>query len=168
MKKTALTFLSISLLLAGSSILGNAINSNNYLKHFSPITNQTQEVKSEEVAPKGVLQEFFAKLQNNNFTLSYRDHYVNYGQNRTQVSKYTAYSLESSGDLGFNGYAQNDECVFSYNIVDNEIVSGVPVIDYNNGILITDIYNYRDGLQNFDYTFLAFPFQFSFYHNFVS
>ena len=52
MKKTALTFLSISLLLAGSSILGNAINGNNYLKHFSPVTNQAQEVKSEEVAPK--------------------------------------------------------------------------------------------------------------------
>ena len=154
MKKTALTFLSISLLLAGSSILGNAINSNNYLKHFSPVANQAQEVKSEEVAPKGELQEFFAKLQNNNFTLSYRDHYVNYGQTRTQVSKYTAYSLESSGDLGFNGYAQNEECVFTYKIENNTIVSGVPLIDYNHGIMVNNIYDYREGLNEFDYSVL--------------
>lgn len=105
-------------------------------------------------APKGVLQEVFYKLKNNNFTLSYEDSYAALGVKRNQETKYTEYSLETSGDLGFIGYAQNEDCVFSYNIVDGDVVSGVPVIDYNKGLMVKDIYDYRDGLNNFDYSFL--------------
>ena len=141
--KKFLSILCFSCLLSGSLI--SCTNDDNI---------EDSTVSNELPAPKGALQEIFYKLSNNNFSLSYTDRYAALGVTRTQETRYTSYSLESNGDLGFNGYAQNDECVFSYNIVDNEIVSGVPVIDYNNGILITDIYNYRDGLQNFDYTFL--------------
>ena len=141
--KKFLSILCFSCLLSGS--LASCTNGDNI---------EDSTISNELPAPKGALQEIFYKLSNNNFSLSYTDRYAALGVTRTQETRYTSYSLESNGDLGFNGYAQNDECVFSYNIVDNEIVSGVPVIDYNNGILITDIYNYRDGLQNFDYTFL--------------
>lgn len=103
---------------------------------------------------KGDLQNLFASLRANNFSLSYSDSYAAQGVSRSQTSRYTTYSLESSGDLGFNGYAQNDECVFNYNIVDNEIVSGTPLIDYDKGLMVTNIYEYRDGLNDFDYTFL--------------
>lgn len=110
--------------------------------------------KEELPAPKGALQEIFASLRNNNFTLSYTDKYASVGVERRQETRYTEYSLESNGDLGFNGYAKNDECVFSYNLSGNEVVSGLPVIDNNKGIMVTDIYDYREGLDEFDYTFL--------------
>ena len=117
--------------------------------------------------PKGALQEAFYKLKDNNFTLSYEDSYAAIGIKRNQETKYTTYSLESTGDLGFNGYAQNDDCVFSYNIVDNEVVSGVPVIDYNKGIMIKDIYDYRDGLEDFDYTILPSTYKSGEEYNYV-
>lgn len=140
--KKFLSILCFSCLLSGSLVACD--NSN---KDDTTIDNKLP-------APKGALQEIFYKLSANNFSLSYSDSYAAQGVSRNQVTKYTSYSLETSGDLGFTGYAQNDECVFTYNIVDNEIVSGVPVIDYNNGIMVTNIYHYRDGLQNFDYTYL--------------
>ena len=110
--------------------------------------------KEELPAPKGALQELFASLRNNNFTLSYTDRYASIGVERRQETRYTDYSLESNGDLGFNGYAKNEECVFSYNLEGNEVVSGLPVIDNNKGIMVTDIYDYREGLDEFDYTYL--------------
>lgn len=140
--KKFLSILCFSCLLSGSLVACD--NSN---KDDTTIDNKLP-------APKGALQEIFYKLSANNFSLSYSDSYAAQGVSRNQVTKYTSYSLETSGDLGFTGYAQNDECVFTYNIVDTEIVSGVPVIDYNNGIMVTNIYDYRDGLQNFDYTYL--------------
>lgn len=123
---------------------------------FSCLTacNNSNSSDEELPAPKGTLQEVFAELKNNNFTLSYKDRYASSGVIRTQESKYTSYSLESSGDLGFNGYAKNNDYVFPYNIVDNQIVSGTPLINYTTGIVVEDIYDYRKGFEDFDYTFL--------------
>lgn len=122
---------------------------------FTCLTACNNNNESEELAaPKGALQEIFAKLKDNNFTLSYKDRYASTGVERTQESKYTSYSLESSGDLGFNGYAKDEDYVFPYNIVDNQIVSGVPLINYSSGIVVEEIYEYRKGFQDFDYTFL--------------
>ena len=118
---------------------------------------EEKPVQDEETTlpdPKGALQEIFASMRDNNFTLSYTDSYAAGGVEREQTTRYTSYSLESEGDLGFNGYAQNDECVFSYTLEGDDVVSGVPVIDYSNGVMVADIYDYRDGLDEFDYTYL--------------
>lgn len=147
MKKKILAFLSFSFLLTGLVACGNSE------------TPSQEEPKDEETLPvlpeaEGSLQKFFDSLRMNNFTVSYSDSYAAQGVERTQMSYYTDYSLQSQGDLGFNGYAQNDECVFTYNLENGEVISGVPVIDYGAGIMVSDIYDYRDGMSDFDYTFL--------------
>ena len=147
MKKKILAFLSFSFLLTGLVACGN---------NDTPSQDEPKDEDTLPVLPEaeGSLQEFFDSLRMNNFTVSYSDSYAAQGVERTQMSYYTDYSLQSQGDLGFNGYAQNDECVFTYNLENGEVISGVPVIDYGAGIMVSDIYDYRDGMENFDYTFL--------------
>ena len=145
MKKKILLLLSFSFLLTGiTSCNPGQEDINDDPKDTLPVLPEAE----------GALQEFFDSLRHNNFTISYVDSYAAQGVDRTQMSYYTDYSLQSEGDLGFNGYAQNDECVFSYNLENGEVISGLPVVDYNAGIMVSDIYDYRDGMQNFDYTFL--------------
>lgn len=147
MKKKILAFLSFSFLLTGLVACGN---------NDTPSQDEPKDEDTLPVLPEaeGLLQEFFDSLRMNNFTVSYSDSYAAQGVERTQMSYYTDYSLQSQGDLGFNGYAQNEECVFTYNLENGEVISGVPVIDYGAGIMVSDIYDYRDGMENFDYTFL--------------
>lgn len=147
MKKKILAFLSFSFLLTGLVACGN---------NDAPSQDEPKDEDTLPVLPEaeGSLQEFFDSLRMNNFTVSYSDSYAAQGVERTQMSYYTDYSLQSQGDLGFNGYAQNEECVFTYNLENGEVISGVPVIDYGAGIMVSDIYDYRDGMENFDYTFL--------------
>lgn len=121
---------------------------------LSSCGEEVQTPPVEEVAAKGTLQEVFKRLQGNNFSMSYIDNYAASGATRYQNSYYTEYSLQSDGDLGFNGYAQGDGIIFPYNIVDNEIVSGIPAVDSATGMRYENIYDYRDGLQNFDFTCL--------------
>ena len=144
MKKNILVLLSFSFILTGLASCGS-----DGIMDDNPNDNVTTLPD-----PKGALQEFFASLRDNNFTVSYTDNYVNNGLSRNQITYYTDYSLQSEGDLGFNGYAKNEEGVFSYNLVDGEVVSGIPVIDYDHGTMAYDIYDYRDGMNDFDYTFL--------------
>ncbi len=144
MKKKVLLLLSFSFLVLGSASCSTPENPG----------NDDPSINEPAVKPVGALQEFFYSLRENNFTISYTDYYVNQGLSRSQMSYYTPYSLQSEGDLGFNGYAKNDDCVFSYNLEDGEIVSGLPVVDYNSGVMIYDIYDYRDGMDEFDYTAL--------------
>ena len=147
MKKKILAFLSFSFLLTGLVACGN---------NDTPSQDEPKDEETLPVLPEaeGSLQKFFDSLRMNNFTVSYSDSYAAQGVERTQMSYYTDYSLQSQGDLGFNGYAQNDECVFTYNLENGEVISGVPVIDYGAGIMVSDIYDYRDGMGDFDYTFL--------------
>ena len=145
MKKKILLLLSFSFLLTGiTSCNPGQEDIDDNPKDTLPVLPEAE----------GALQEFFDSLRHNNFTISYVDSYAAQGVERAQMSYYTDYSLQSEGDLGFNGYAQNDECVFSYNLENGEVISGLPVVDYNAGIMVSDIYDYRDGMQNFDYTFL--------------
>lgn len=107
-------------------------------------------------APKGELQTIFASLLGNNFSISYEDRYANNMVNGEMISRYqntyyTPYSLESDGDLGFNGYASNGEIVFSYNIVENEIVSSLPLLNSSTGYRYSNIYDYRPGMADFVY-----------------
>ena len=107
-------------------------------------------------APKGELQTIFASLLDNNFSISYEDRYANNMVNgeiisRYQNTYYTPYSLESDGDLGFNGYASNGEIVFSYNIVENEIISSLPLLNSSTGHRYRNIYDYRPGMADFVY-----------------
>ena len=116
MKKKILAFLSFSFLLTGLVACGN-----------SDIPSQ-DEPKDEETLPvlpeaEGSLQKFFDSLRMNNFTVSYSDSYAAQGVERTQMSYYTDYSLQSQGDLGFNGYAQNDE--FGKNTRNDELLVSV-------------------------------------------
>ena len=101
--------------------------------------------------PETDLERVFEKLTKNNFTLDYTDSFLDL-QNRERHQKYyyTEYSCESEGDLGGGGVAQNDDVVFRYNIVDNEIVAGTPLVNYSTGIRYDSIYSYTYGLQSFD------------------
>lgn len=109
----------------------------------------------EEFIPQNELQKAFYALKDNNFSIDYYGSYANNdGIQRHQKTYYTSYSLQSEGDYGFFGYAQNDECVFSYNLVDGQVVSSPPIYDYSTGIRYDSIYQYREGMQDFDFSYL--------------
>ena len=114
--------------------------------------NATKETENTKPAPVGELQTLFKELTNNNFSLSYDDYYANNGVERHQDTYYTPYSLQSDGDLGFNGYAQKGDLIFSYNIVDDQIVSSSPLINQETGVRYESVYDLRNGFEDFDYT----------------
>ena len=105
--------------------------------------------------PLNELQAIFKSLQNNNFTVDYYDSFTSHNNvERNQKYYFTDYSLETEGDLGFSGLGQKEETVFRYNVVDGNIVTGSPMINYNNGIRYNSIYEYTYGMQDFDYEVL--------------
>lgn len=110
----------------------------------------------DDFVPENELQEAFYALMDNNFSIDYYGSYANSGGiKRNQKTYYTAYSLQSEGDYGFFGYAQNDDCVFSYNLVDGQVVSSTPIYDSSTGIRYDSIYQYREGMQDFDFSYLS-------------
>ena len=97
------------------------------------------------------LQKIFLQLKNNNFTMEYTDSYANFDNvERHQNFRYTSYSIQQTGDLGFSGIAQSDDAVFRYSIENGEIVSGVPVYDYSVGLRYDNLYSYTYGFQDFN------------------
>lgn len=118
-----------------------------------------EEVPAESVSsslptPVGELQDIFYRLRENNFSIAYQDRYASNNQIRYQDSRYTAYSIESEGDFGFNGYAQGDGHIFAYTIEDGEIVSGAPYTSSYTGMRYENLYDLREGFGEFDYTAL--------------
>ena len=101
--------------------------------------------------PMNELQSIFEKLKDNNFTVDYYDSFTSHNNiERNQKYYFTDYSLQSEGDLGFSALGEKDEVVFRYNIVDNDVVTGSPMINYNNGMRYSSIYEYTYGMQDFD------------------
>ena len=101
--------------------------------------------------PLNELQAIFEKLKNNNFTVDYTDSFTsNKNIERNQKYYYTEYALQSEGDLGFSALGQKDDVVFRYNLVEDQVVTGAPMVSYNNGMRYTSIYEYTYGLQDFD------------------
>lgn len=106
---------------------------------------------SSSYTPETDLERVFEKLTNNNFTLDYTDSLLDLqNKERHQKYYYTEYSCQTEGDLSSGGIAQGDDVVFRYNIVDGEVVSGTPLVNYSTGIRYDSIYSYTYGLQSFD------------------
>lgn len=137
-KKINALFISLTLL---SSCL---ISCNNDNSSYNSSSDNAYVAKTD-------LEKYFEKLKNNNFTVAYSDEYVNYeGLVRNATFYYTEYSCQAEGDLGNSGLAQDDDLVFHYNIVDGNVVSGLPLINYSTGIRYESVYDYTYGFQNFD------------------
>lgn len=115
----------------------------------------TKKENNNEFLPQNELQEAFYKLKDNNFTLDYTDSYANYGGiTRQQRVNYTSYSIQRDGAFGFYGLAQGDNLIFNYTIEDNQIVSSAPVT-MSDGMRYQNIYDYRKGFSNFDFSALT-------------
>ena len=110
-------------------------------------------ISSSSFTPSNDVERIFYKLKDNNYTIDFYDSLYDLG-NKERNSKYyyTEYSLEAEGDFGFSGIAQGDELIFKYNIVDNEIVSGTPIINTTNGTRYENVFDYTYGLQDLDVT----------------
>lgn len=104
------------------------------------------------------LESVFKKLQDNNFTVNIEGSYANYDEDDIKRHKmiYTPYSIEAEGDFGYAGLAQDDKNnqVFRYNIVEDEVVSSIPLINYSTGLRYENIYDYEYGMQDFDLSYL--------------
>jgi len=106
---------------------------------------------SSSYVPETDLEKVFEKLTKNNFTLDYTDSLLDLqNKERHQKYYYTEYSCEAEGDISKGGIAQGDDVVFRYNLVDGEVVSGTPLINFSTGIRYDSIYSYTYGLQSFD------------------
>lgn len=117
--------------------------------------NQGDGSTTSEYQPKNEIEKAFYALKDNNFSIDYYDQYANnQSVKRNQVTYYTPYSLQSDGDLGFFGYAQNDDCVFSYTLEDGQVVPSTPIYNSSTGIRYDSIYDYREGMDKFDVSYL--------------
>lgn len=104
-----------------------------------------------EYEPKTDLEKVFQKMKDNNFVVDLNTKFMMHeSQVLNQKTTYTSYSIESEGDYGFTGYAQGDDLIYRYSILNNEVVSGAPMINYNNGLRYLSLYEYKKSLQNFD------------------
>ncbi|MCQ2797713.1 MAG: hypothetical protein MJ241_04605 [Bacilli bacterium] len=104
--------------------------------------------EEESYVPQTDLEKAFSELKKNNFTMDFTDSIANFDNvERHQKYYYTDYALQSDGDLGFAGIAQNDEVVFKYNIVDDSIVPGLPLINYNTGLRYESMFDYTYGFD---------------------
>lgn len=108
--------------------------------------------------PKNELEISLSKLKDNNFSIDYYDSYVN-NNNIERNSKfyYTNYSFQGEGDFGFVGVAQGEDLIFRYTLDNNEVIPGLPLINYNNGTRYQSIFDYQEsyGMNNFDYDNLS-------------
>lgn len=111
-------------------------------------TNSSAEVIDTDLA------RVFHNMKENNFTVDYTDSLMNNDKvERNQVFKYTSYSVESNGDLSFNGYAETDDTVFKYVLEDDNIVSSLPTLD-STGKRYEHLYSRIIGMEDFDISYL--------------
>ncbi|MCQ3034619.1 MAG: hypothetical protein MJ248_00085 [Bacilli bacterium] len=128
-------------------VLGGCKNNTNVTSGDTASTSDTSN--SSNYVPQTDLEKAFYELKNNNFTLDYTDSIANFDNvGRNEKYYFTNYAVQAEGDLGFSGIAQTDDVVFKYTIKDNEIVSGLPLINYNTGIRYSSIFEYTYGFDN--------------------
>ena len=110
---------------------------------------------NEEYTPVGSLENVFSTMKNNNFTLDITTSYSIHNKNKINTkSYYTPYSIENEGDNGFYAIAQKDDYIFRYSFLDNEIVTGTPILDYVSGLRYASLYDYKKGIDKFDISVL--------------
>jgi hypothetical protein len=120
-----------------------------------PVLGSCGTESSEEFVPTTDIEKAFASLKANDFSIDYSDKYVNNMWNvRNQKYYFTPYSIQTDGDFGFLGYAQGEDVVYKYNIVDSNIVSGAPMIDQYSGTRYSSLFDYIGGMENFDLSYL--------------
>ena len=116
-----------------------------FLTSCGPSTTPTES----EYQPVNDLERVFQSMQKNNFTVDMNSSFVN--NNNAVLNRkvyYTDYSIEQTGDYGFSGYAQKDDVVFRYSYLENDVVTGSPMINSNTGLRYTSLYEYKKSLQN--------------------
>ena len=114
----------------------------------SPTQNPTSEPT---YTPVNDLERVFEKMQNNNFSTDIT--LVSINNQSVPLNRkvyYTPYSIETEGDFGFSGFAQDEDTVFRYAYQNQDVITGSPIINSNNGLRYTSLYDYRKSLQNFD------------------
>ena len=101
--------------------------------------------------PVNDLEKVFEKMQKNNFSTDYTITSIN--NNNVPLNKkifYTPYSIETTGDFGFTGYAEDNDAVFRYAYSGDEVITSAPIINSGNGLRYTSLYEYRKSLKDFD------------------
>lgn len=110
-----------------------------------------------QFTPSNSFEEVMLDLTENNFSVDYYCSYFDTGNvEQNQKFYYTKNAYQNDGYQGFTGIAKDDENVFKYTIEDGEVVSGQPLINYNTGMRYEDVYEYANGLQDFDLTKLSY------------
>lgn len=107
--------------------------------------------------PETELEEVFNKLKNNNFTMDFEDSFVNFDNMvRRETYTYTENSIQVDGFRGFYAYAYdyNNDLVFKYNLVDEEVVPGAPLISSYDGLRYGSVYEVTYGFEDFDISYL--------------
>ena len=108
-----------------------------------------------EYQPKNELEEIFYSLKSNNFTIDMNTSLMMHNKvNQNEKYYYTDYSIQAEGDIGFYGFAQKDDYIFRYSILEDEIITGTPIINYNTGLRYSSLYEYKKGMDKFDVSFL--------------
>ena len=115
------------------------------------VSSSISSISSSSFTPSNEVEKVFYKLKENNYTIDFYDSLFDLGnEERNSKYYYTNYSLEAEGDFGFSGIAQGDDLIFKYTIEEENIVSGAPLINYNNGTRYETIFDYTYGLQDLD------------------
>ena len=115
------------------------------------VSSSISSISSSSFTPSNEVEKVFYKLKENNYTIDFYDSLFDLGnEERNSKYFYTNYSLEAEGDFGFSGIAQGDDIIFKYTIEEENIVSGAPLINYNNGTRYETIFDYTYGLQDLD------------------
>lgn len=115
------------------------------------VSSSISSISSSSFSPSNEVEKVFYKLKDNNYTIDFYDSlYDLNNEERNSKYYYTNYSLEAIGDFGFSGIAQGDDLIFKYTIEEENIVSGAPLINYNNGTRYETIFDYTYGLQDLD------------------
>ena len=108
-----------------------------------------------EYQPKNDLERIFQSLKSNNFTIDMNTSLMMHNKvNQNVKYYYTDYSIQAEGDIGFYGYAQKDDYIFRYSLLDGEVISGTPMINSGTGLRYSSLYEFKKGMDNFDISLL--------------
>lgn len=109
-----------------------------------------EEASSSSFTPENEVQEIFAKIKENNFTVDWTvKGYEGNRENRKFF--YTSYAYQEGEGEGSHGVAQDEEGIYSYTIESGDsIESTAPLVSSSNGTRYEGIYDYSSGAEGFD------------------
>ncbi len=115
-----------------------------------PLFSCSSETENSNV-PDNELTRIFEKLKSNNFSVEHQERRMsNDSKWQSKTFLYTEYAVEQHDGAHYTGVAQGDEEIFRYDIVDDEIVVGLPLLNSSNGVRYDSVFQYTYGLQDID------------------